>query len=51
MKGFFLSTTFYGVESWILGKADQKYMGSSEMWCWRKAEKFSWTDRVRNEEV
>jgi hypothetical protein len=21
------------------------------MWCWRKKEKISWTDRVRNEEV
>jgi hypothetical protein len=21
------------------------------MWCWRKLEKFSWTDHVRNEEV
>jgi ppGpp synthetase/RelA/SpoT-type nucleotidyltranferase len=21
------------------------------MWCWRRMEKISWTDRVRNEEV
>jgi hypothetical protein len=21
------------------------------MWCWRRTEKISWTDRVRNEEV
>jgi hypothetical protein len=21
------------------------------MWCWRRIEKISWTDRVRNEEV
>jgi hypothetical protein len=21
------------------------------MWCWRRMEKFSWTDHVRNEEV
>jgi len=21
------------------------------MWCWRRVEKISWTDRVRNEEV
>jgi len=51
MKGFLWSTAFCGVESWILPKADQKYMESSEMWWWRKAEKISWTDRVRNEEV
>jgi hypothetical protein len=23
----------------------------TEMWCWRRMEKISWTDRVRNEEV
>jgi hypothetical protein len=51
MKGFLWSKTFCGVESWILRKADQKYTESSEMWCWRKAQKISWTDRVINEEV
>jgi hypothetical protein len=30
-------------------KVDQKYMESLEMWCWRRMEKISWTDRVRNE--
>jgi hypothetical protein len=30
---------------------DQKYLESFEMWCWRRMEKNSWTDRVRNEEV
>jgi len=29
---------------------DQKYLERFEMWCWRRTE-FSWTDRVRNEEV
>ena len=24
---------------------------SFEMWCWRRMEKISWTDHVRNEEV
>jgi len=31
-----------------LRKADQKYLKSFEMWCWRRIEKISWTDRVRN---
>jgi hypothetical protein len=30
---------------------DQKYLERFEMWCWRRMEKISWTDRVRNEEV
>ena len=43
--------TLRGAETWTLWKVDQKYLGSSEMWCWRRMEKISWTDRVRNEEV
>ena len=34
-----------------LGKVDHKYPVSFEMWCCRRMEKISWTDRVRNEEV
>jgi hypothetical protein len=34
-----------------LQKVDQKYQESFEMWCWRRMEKISWADRVRNEEV
>jgi hypothetical protein len=26
-------------------------LGKFEMWCWRRMEKISWTDRVRNEEM
>jgi len=35
---------------WTLRRVDQKYVGSSEMWCWRRME-ISWNDRVRNEEA
>jgi len=34
-----------------LGAVDQKHVESFEMWCWRRMEKISWTDHVRNEEV
>ena len=30
---------------------DQKYLESSEIWCWNRREKISCTDCVRNEEV
>ena len=40
----------YGAETWTLRAADQKYLESSEMWCWRRI-KISWTDQVRNEDV
>jgi len=34
-----------------LRSVDQKYLESFKMWCWRRMEKISWTDHVRNEEV
>jgi hypothetical protein len=34
-----------------LRKVDQKCLETFEMWCWRRVEKISWTDRVRNEKV
>ena len=31
-----------------LREVDRKYLGRIEMWCWRRMEKISRTDRVRN---
>ena len=28
-----------------------QYLGSFEMWCWRRMENISWTDYMRNKEV
>ena len=50
-NGYIWSMAFYGAETWTLRAADQKYLESFEMWCWRRMEKISWTDNVRNEEV
>jgi hypothetical protein len=42
----------YGAETWTLRKADQKYLESFEIWCWRRMEKEGQLDRsMRNEEV
>jgi len=41
----------YGAETWTLQKVDEKYLESFEMWCWRRMEKVSWTERVNNKEV
>jgi hypothetical protein len=51
VKCYIRSIALYGAETWTLRKADQKYLQSVEMWCWRRMEKISWTDRVRTEEV
>ena len=50
--GYYIwSMALYGAETWTLRAADQKYLESFEMWCWRKMEKISWIEHVRNEEV
>jgi hypothetical protein len=45
------SIASHGAETWTLRAVDQKHVKSFEIWCWRRMEKFSWTDHVRNEEV
>ena len=39
------------LELGTLWKVDQGYMENAELRCWRRMEKISWTDRVRNDEV
>jgi hypothetical protein len=51
VKCYIWSTALYGAETWTLRKLDQKYLESFEMWCWRRMEKISWTNRVNNEAV
>jgi len=41
----------YGAETWTLLAADQKHLESFETWCWRRMEKISWTDNMRNEKL
>jgi hypothetical protein len=41
----------YGAETWTLRAVDRKSLERFEVRCWRKMEKISWTDRVRNEKV
>ena len=41
----------YSDETWALRATDQKRLESFEKWCWRRMEKISWTDYVRNKEV
>jgi hypothetical protein len=44
VKCYVWSVAFYGAEIWALWK----YLESFEMCCWRRMEKISWTERVRN---
>jgi hypothetical protein len=51
VKCYIWSIALYGTENWMLRAVDQEHLESFEMWCWRRMEKISWTDHVRNEEV
>ena len=51
VKCYIWSIPLYGAETWTLRAVDQKHLESYEKWCWRRTEKISWTDHVRNEEV
>ena len=44
---FFKFSRFYTC-IWALRATDQKHLESLEMWCWRRMEKISWSDHVRN---
>jgi hypothetical protein len=51
VKCYLWGIALYGAENWTLRAVVQKHLESFEMWCWRRIEKISWTDHVRNEEV
>jgi len=51
VKCYIWSIALYGAENLTLRAVDQKHLESFEMWCWRRTEKISWNDHVRNEEV
>jgi hypothetical protein len=51
VKCYIWSIALYGAETWTLWAVDQKHLESFEVSCWRRMEKISWTDHVRNEDV
>jgi len=51
VKCYVWSIALYGAETWTLRAVDQKHLESFEIWCWRRMEKISLTDHVRNKDV
>ena len=41
VKCYIWSMALYGAETWALRAADQIYLESFEVWCWRRMEKIS----------
>jgi hypothetical protein len=51
VKCYVWSIALYGAETLTLRAVDQKHLEIFEMWCWKRMEKISWTDHVRNLDV
>jgi len=51
VKCYIWSIALCGAETGTFRAVDQKQLESFEMWRWRRVEKISWTDHVRNGEV
>jgi hypothetical protein len=51
VKRYILNIVMCGAETWTFRKVNQKYLESFKMWYWRRMEKISWPDLVRNQEV
>ena len=41
----------YGCESWTVKKAEHRRIDASELWCWRRLLRVSWTARRSNQSI
>ena len=48
-RGF--PTVMFGCESWTIKKAQRQRIDASELWCWRRLLRISWTARRSNQSV
>jgi hypothetical protein len=51
VKRYIWSIALQCADTRAFREIDQKYLRKFEMWCWRRMENISWTDRVRFGEV
>jgi hypothetical protein len=51
VKVYIWSIALYGCETWTMTQRDRERLQAFEMWCWRRLEKISWTEKKTNEEV
>ena len=48
VKAMVFSVVVYGCESWTVKKAEHQKIDASEVWCWRRLFRVSWTARRSN---
>jgi hypothetical protein len=51
LRCYIRSILLYGCEFWTLKKKDVKLLQSLENWLYRRMQRMSWTQKIRNEDV
>ena len=51
IRTYVWSSLLYGAESWTIDKEMEKKINATEMWCYRRMLKVSWTKHVTNAEI
>jgi len=51
MKSCIWNVAICGLETWTLGKNEERVINAFETRCWRKMLKIRWTERIKNDEV
>ena len=51
VKAMVFPVVMYGCESWTIKKAEHRRIDASELWCWRRLLRISWTARRSNQPI
>ena len=51
VKATVFPAIMYGCESWTIKKAQRQRIDASELWCWRRLLRISWTARRSNQSI
>ena len=51
VKAMVFPVVMYGCESWIIKKAECRWIDAFELWCWRRLLRVSWTARRSNQSI
>ena len=51
VKAMVFPVVMYGCESWTVKKAECQTIDGSELWCWRRLVRVSWTARRSNQSI
>ena len=51
IKAMVFPVAMYGCESWTIKKAECQRIDASELWCWRRLLRVSWTARSSNRSI